>query len=175
MPPPTPRGVGKEEVNKAVQEALAATKEENIERNAQVQSLITEVQNIIGQTREVGTQCRELTDKVRRIEGNDTAERFGLELAGALSRLERIEAGPGGAGKVQADQLVLSEQATRRIAKLEQDIKKIELDVKKMEKLEGNIGKLENVETSLARVEQDIRKLEKLEGNVGKLETGAGK
>ena len=44
-----------------------------------------------------------------------------------------------------------------------------------MEKLEGNVGKLENVETSLARVEQDIRKLEKLEGNVGKLETGAGK
>ena len=44
-----------------------------------------------------------------------------------------------------------------------------------MEKLEGNLGKLENVETSLARVEQDIRKLEKLEGNVGKLETGAGK
>ena len=44
-----------------------------------------------------------------------------------------------------------------------------------MEKLEGNIGKLENVETSLARVEQDIRKMEKLEGNVGKLETGAGK
>ena len=44
-----------------------------------------------------------------------------------------------------------------------------------MEKLEGNVGKLENVETSLARVEQDIRKMEKLEGNVGKLETGAGK
>ena len=44
-----------------------------------------------------------------------------------------------------------------------------------MEKLEGNIGKLENVETSLARVEQDIRKMEKLEGNVGKLEIGAGK
>ena len=71
--------------------------------------MITEVQNIIGQTREVGTQCRELTDKaslvinpnliviirakfqVRRIEGNDTAERFGLELAGALSRLERVQ------------------------------------------------------------------------------------
>ena len=32
--------------------------------SSQVQSLITEVQNIIGQTREVGTQCRELTDKV---------------------------------------------------------------------------------------------------------------
>ena len=87
-PNPTPRGIGKEEVNKAVQEALAATQEENVERNAQVtattydmwhwrgtpfittfypnqvQSLITEVQNIIGQTREVGTQCRELTDKV---------------------------------------------------------------------------------------------------------------
>ena len=107
-PAPTPRGgtgLGKDEVNKLVQEALAATHEENAERNAQVigsgrsanfatvwtqilpifhffglkeyssfffliscvcpkvQSLITEVQNIIGQTREVGTQCRELTDK----------------------------------------------------------------------------------------------------------------
>ena len=29
--------------------------------------------------------------QVRRIEGNDTAERFGLELAGALSRLERVK------------------------------------------------------------------------------------
>ena len=90
VPAPTPRGgnvMGKDEVNKLVQEALAATHEENAERNAQVilhpfglkeyaccffliscvcpqvQSLITEVQNIIGQTREVGTQCRELTDK----------------------------------------------------------------------------------------------------------------
>ena len=35
-PNPTPRGIGKEEVNKAVQEALAATQEENVERNAQV-------------------------------------------------------------------------------------------------------------------------------------------
>ena len=39
VPAPTPRGgngIGKEEVNKLVQEALAATHEENAERNAQV-------------------------------------------------------------------------------------------------------------------------------------------
>ena len=38
-PTPTPRGgnlMGKDEVNKLVQEALAATHEENAERNAQV-------------------------------------------------------------------------------------------------------------------------------------------
>ena len=40
MPNPTPRGIGKEEVNKAVQEALAATQEENAERNAQVTDTI---------------------------------------------------------------------------------------------------------------------------------------
>ena len=64
---PAPRGPGREEVARMVQEALAATQEGNAERNAQVQSLITEVQNIIGQTREVGTQCRELTDKVGQL------------------------------------------------------------------------------------------------------------
>ena len=39
VPAPTPRGgngLGKDEVNKLVQEALAATHEENAERNAQV-------------------------------------------------------------------------------------------------------------------------------------------
>ena len=40
VPAPTPRGgnvmMGKDEVNKLVQEALAATHEENAERNAQV-------------------------------------------------------------------------------------------------------------------------------------------
>ena len=30
-----------------------------------MESLITEVQNIIGQTRETGAQCRELGDKVK--------------------------------------------------------------------------------------------------------------
>lgn len=35
-PNPTPRGIGKDEVSKLVQEALAATQEENAERNAQV-------------------------------------------------------------------------------------------------------------------------------------------
>ena len=36
IPNPTSRGIGKEEVNKLVQEALAGTQEENAERNAQV-------------------------------------------------------------------------------------------------------------------------------------------
>ena len=34
----------------------------------QVESLITEVQNIIGQTRETGAQCRELGDKVKKAD-----------------------------------------------------------------------------------------------------------
>ena len=36
IPNPTSRGIGKEEVNKLVQDALAGTQEENAERNAQV-------------------------------------------------------------------------------------------------------------------------------------------
>ena len=55
--------------------------------------MITEVQNIIGQMRELGMQFRELTEKVRVIEGNDTNERFGVELAGALSRIEKVRLG----------------------------------------------------------------------------------
>ena len=44
--------------------------------------------------RELGIQFRELTEKVRVIEGNDTNERFGVELAGALSRIEKVRLGP---------------------------------------------------------------------------------
>ena len=62
-------------------------------------------------------------------------------------------------------------QATRRIAKLEQDIKK-------MEKLEGNVGKLETgagqVETSLARVEGEMKRIERLEAGVAKAEAETG-
>ena len=52
--------------------------------------MVTEVQNIIGQVREQGMQVKEFGDKIRRIERNDTNERFGLELAGALSRIETV-------------------------------------------------------------------------------------
>ena len=52
--------------------------------------MVTEVQNIIGQVREQGMQVKEFADKIRRIERNDTNERFGLELAGALSRIETV-------------------------------------------------------------------------------------
>ena len=58
--------------------------------DAQIQSLVTEVQNIIGQVREQEMQVRELNEKIRTIERNDTNERFGIELAGALSRVETV-------------------------------------------------------------------------------------
>ena len=50
MPPPTPRGIGKDEVNKAVQEALAGTQEENAERNAQVTPTIHMWQDLFHQS-----------------------------------------------------------------------------------------------------------------------------
>ena len=62
--------------------------------DAQIQSLVTEVQNIIGQVREQGMQVKEFNEKIRNIERNDTNERFGLELAGALSRIETVSIKP---------------------------------------------------------------------------------
>ena len=58
--------------------------------DAQLQSVVTEVQNIIGQVREQGMQGKELSEKIRKIERNDTNERFGIELAGAISRIETV-------------------------------------------------------------------------------------
>ena len=60
--------------------------------DAQVQSVVEEVQNIIGQVRELGMQVRELGDRQRRAEAdtNNTTERFGVELAGAISRVETV-------------------------------------------------------------------------------------
>ena len=50
------------------------------------------MQNIIGQVRELGMQVRELGDRQRRAEAdtNNTTERFGVELAGAISRVETV-------------------------------------------------------------------------------------
>merc|ERR1711892_1649664 len=73
--PATGNEVSKEEVTRIVRENLQQSEDNNLEKNAQVQSLITEVQNIIGQMREQGMQFRELTEKVRTIEANDTNER----------------------------------------------------------------------------------------------------
>ena len=58
--------------------------------DAQLQSVVTEVQNIIGQVREQGMQVREVGDKMRKFERNDNNETFGIELAGALSRIETV-------------------------------------------------------------------------------------
>ena len=58
--------------------------------DAQLQSVVTEVQNIIGQVREQGRQVKEVGDKMRNLERNDNNERFGIELAGALSRIETV-------------------------------------------------------------------------------------
>ena len=54
--------------------------------------MVEEVQNIIGQVRELGMQVRELGDRQRRAEAdtNNTTERFGVELAGAISRVETV-------------------------------------------------------------------------------------
>ena len=62
--------------------------------DAQIQSLVTEVQNIIGQVREQGMQAKELNEKIRAIERNDTNERFGIELAGAISKIETVSLNP---------------------------------------------------------------------------------
>ena len=48
------------------------------------------MQNIIGQVRELGMQVRDMGDKVRNMERNDTNERFGLELAETISRIEVV-------------------------------------------------------------------------------------
>ena len=63
--------------------------------DAQVQSVVEEVQNIIGQVRELGMQVREQGDRQRRAEAdtNTTTERFGVELAGAISRVETVSVG----------------------------------------------------------------------------------
>ena len=63
--------------------------------DAQVQSVVEEVQNIIGQVRELGMQVREQGDRQRRAEAdtNNTTERFGVELAGAISRVETVSVG----------------------------------------------------------------------------------
>ena len=58
-------------------------------------------------------------------------------------------------------------QATRRIAKLETDIKKVE-------RLEAGVGKVEatvtKVEGSVGKVEGELRRLDRLEASVGKVE-----
>ena len=58
--------------------------------DAQVQSVVEEVQNIIGQVRDLGQQTREVGDKVRGLERNDTNDKFGVELAETISRVEAV-------------------------------------------------------------------------------------
>ena len=60
--------------------------------DAQVQSMVEEVQRVMGQVRELGLQVRETGDRVRRVQGetNDNTERFGVELAEAVSRVETV-------------------------------------------------------------------------------------
>ena len=60
--------------------------------DAQVQSMVEEVQKMMGQVRELGLQVREAGDRVRRVQGetNENTERFGVELAEAVSRVETV-------------------------------------------------------------------------------------
>ena len=55
-----------------------------------MQSIVEEVQNIIGQIREHGILFGELGEKVREIQRNDTNDRFGIQLAEAVSRVEAV-------------------------------------------------------------------------------------
>ena len=54
--------------------------------------MVEEVQRVMGQVRELGLQVRETGDRVRRVQGetNDNTERFGVELAEAVSRVETV-------------------------------------------------------------------------------------
>ena len=54
--------------------------------------MVEEVQRVMGQVRELGMQVRETGDRVRRVQGetNDNTERFGVELAEAVSRVETV-------------------------------------------------------------------------------------
>ena len=54
--------------------------------------MVEEVQRVLGQVRELGLQVRETGDRVRRVQGetNDNTERFGGELAEAVSRVETV-------------------------------------------------------------------------------------
>jgi len=136
--------VSREEVVRIVRENIQQSEENNQEKNAQIQSLITEVQNIIGQIRELGMQFRELTEKVRKIEGNDTNERFGVELAGALSRIEKIERDGTAGLKNQPKQANTAgpDISSKRI-------EKIELDLKRVDKLETSVGAIEKLGVEL--------------------------
>ena len=94
--------ITREEVARIVREGQnnPARGKINIPRNlkklwfsdAQVQSVVDEVQNIIGQVRELGMQVRETGDRVRRVQGetNEHTERYGVELAEAISRVETV-------------------------------------------------------------------------------------
>jgi len=160
--PATGNEVSREEVTRIVRENLQQSEDNNLEKNAQVQSLITEVQNIIGQMRELGMQFRELTEKVRTIEGNDTNERFGVELAGALSRIEKIERDGVAAANHQPIQAAptVPDAVNRRI-------EKVELDLKRVDKLEASVGTIEKLGVDLksskavaTEAKDQVRKIE---------------
>ena len=54
--------------------------------------MVEEGQRVMGQVQELGMQVRETGDRVRRVQGetNDNTERFGVELAEAVSRVETV-------------------------------------------------------------------------------------
>ena len=58
--------------------------------DAQVQSVAEEVQKMIVQVRDLSGQTRELGDKLRVVERNDNLDKFGVELAETISRVEAV-------------------------------------------------------------------------------------
>ncbi|XP_023321890.1 uncharacterized protein LOC111696512 [Eurytemora carolleeae] len=86
-----PGGITREEIGEIIPEYLTNIIQENQRRDGQLESLIGEVQNIIGQNREYGLNVKEVQNKVRSLEENNLNEKFGLELATLISRIEKIE------------------------------------------------------------------------------------
>merc|ERR1712131_348514 len=94
------------------------------EKDAQMKSVVEEVQNIIGQIREHGILFGELGEKVREIQRNDTNDRFGIQLAKAVSRVEGIERQNINqpSKKLQPQTGAVSEEVNKRLIKLETSV-----------------------------------------------------
>ena len=52
--------------------------------------MVEEVQNMMGQVRDLGVQTREVGDKVRLLERNDTNDKFGVELAETIVHRQMV-------------------------------------------------------------------------------------
>merc|ERR1719391_1119091 len=81
----------REDITQLVREQLTDLRQENLQRDGQLESVITEMQNMIGQNRETGLTLKEINEKVRKMEKDEMKERLGVEIATTISRVEKLE------------------------------------------------------------------------------------